>query len=294
MDTQSLRTFVAIARSGSFSHSAQALHISQPAASKRIASLESQIGQKLLDRVGRQVLLTEAGHTLLPYAEQILRALTDAQRGLSHLHERVSGRLSIGTSHHIGLHRLPPVLRQFTQAFPDVDLDIHFMDSEQACDAVLSGDLEMAVVTLPPEPDPRLLSELLWPDPLDVIIGPAHPLADCRQLSLAVLAEHPAVLPDEQTYTHRIIKAALAKADTRLRVRLATNYLETIKMLVSIGLGWSVLPRSMQDSDITALQIPGLQMQRELGMVRHRDRASSAAAAQFARTARAFADVSPR
>lgn len=285
MDTLALKTFVDIAHTGSFSASAERLHISQPAVSKRIAALEQQVGHKLLDRVGRRVMLTEAGHNLLPHAQQVLMTLDDATRSLSRLHNNVSGRLSIGTSHHIGLHRLPPVLRQFTQQFADVDLDIHFMDSEQACEAVLDGALEMAVVTLPPDPDPRLTTQLLWPDPLDVIVGPAHPLAGRSEVKLTTLARYPAVLPDAQTYTHRIIQDALQRVNTQLHVRLATNYLETIKMLVNIGLGWSVLPRAMIDKDIVALRVPGLAMQRELGSVRHRDRATSAAASAFMRTA---------
>ena len=285
MDTQALKTFVDIAQSGSFSATAERLHLSQPAVSKRIAALEQQVGHKLLDRVGRRVMLTEAGSNLLPHAQQVLITLADATRSLSRLQDDVSGRLSLGTSHHIGLHRLPPVLRQFTQHYPDVDLDIHFMDSEQACDAVIDGSLEMAVVTLPPEANALLSTQLLWPDPLDVIVGPAHPLADQREVKLTTLAAYPAVLPDEQTYTHRIIQTALARVNTQLHVRLATNYLETIKMLVNIGLGWSVLPRAMIDAEIVALQVPGLHMQRELGCVRHRDRATSAAARAFMQTA---------
>lgn len=292
MDTQALKTFVDIASSGSFSATAERLHLSQPAISKRIAALEQQVGHKLLDRVGRKVMLTEAGHNLLPHAQQVLITLADATRSLSRLHNDVSGRLSVGTSHHIGLHRLPPVLRQFTQQFPDVDLDIHFMDSEQACDAVIDGRLEMAVVTLPPDPDARLTTQLLWPDPLDVIVGPAHPLAEYSEVNLTTLASYPAVLPDEQTYTHRIIQTALQRVNTQLHVRLATNYLETIKMLVNIGLGWSVLPRAMIDDDIIALHVPGLTMQRELGSVRHRDRATSAAASAFMHTAAACAGTS--
>lgn len=285
MDTQALKTFVDIAQSGSFSSTAERLHLSQPAVSKRIAALEQQVGHKLLDRVGRRIMLTEAGKNLLPHAKQVLITLDDATRSLSRLHNNVSGRLSLGTSHHIGLHRLPPVLRQFTQRYPDVDLDIHFMDSEQACEGVIDGSLEMAVVTLPPEADARLSTELLWPDPLDVIVGPAHPLAKQHEVKLTTLAAYPAVLPDEQTYTHRIIQTALARVNTQLHVRLATNYLETIKMLVNIGLGWSVLPRAMIDADIVGLKVPGLHMQRELGCVRHRDRATSAAARAFMRTA---------
>ncbi len=285
MDTQALKTFVDIAQSGSFSATAERMHLSQPAVSKRIAALEQQVGHKLLDRVGRRIMLTEAGKNLLPHAQKVLITLNDATRSLSRLHNDVSGRLSLGTSHHIGLHRLPPVLRQFTQRYPDVDLDIHFMDSEQACDAVIDGSLEMAVVTLPPQADARLSTQLLWPDPLDVIVGPAHPLAEQHEVKLTTLAAYPAVLPDAQTYTHHIIQSALARVNTQLHVRLATNYLETIKMLVNIGLGWSVLPRAMIDNEIVALKVPGLHMQRELGCVRHRDRATSAAARAFMQTA---------
>ncbi len=286
MDLLALKTFVSVAQTGSFSRSAELLHISQPAVSKRIASLEQEIGQKLLDRVGRKVLLSEPGETLLPYARKILDTLNDASRGLSRLHQQVRGRLSIGTSHHIGLHRLPPVLRQFTAHYPAVDLDIHFMDSELACDAVLAGELEIAIVTLPPEANPRLATELLWPDPLDVIVSSDHALANRGPVGLAELALHPAVLPDEQTYTHRIIRTALEQAGTPLNVRLATNYLETLKMLVGIGMGWSVLPRSMLDADIRAIKVPGLRLQRSLGIVRHRKRAESAAAHAFSQVAR--------
>ncbi len=289
MDTQALKTFVEVAESGSFSQAGERLHVSQPAVSKRIATLEDQVGHKLLDRVGRKILLTQAGQTLLPHARQVLLTLDDAARGLSRLHEHVRGRLSIGTSHHIGLHRLPPVLRRFTQDYPQVDLDIHFMDSEQACDAVLAGSLEMAVVTLPPQADERLSTTLLWPDPLDVIVSAQHALAVHEALSLEELAAWPAVLPDEQTYTHRIIRAALEHSGTPLHVRLATNYLETIKMLVSIGMGWSVLPRAMLDEDIRSIRIPGLHMQRELGIVRHRDRAESASARAFSQTSEVVA-----
>src|SRR5205807_8177404 len=122
---------------------------------------------------------------------------------------KVSGRLSIGTSHHIGLHRLPPVLRAFARKFPDVDLDIHFMDSEIACQAVLAGKLELGVVTLPTQPLPHLETRMIWPDPMAVVVSIQHRLAKQKKVTLRDLAAHPAVLPDEATYTHRIIKAEL-------------------------------------------------------------------------------------
>ncbi len=291
MDTQFLAAFVEVADGNSFTQAAQRLHLSQPAISKRITALEEQIGQSLFDRVGRTVNLTDAGRTLLPYARKALQDIEDARRALSQLDGSVSGRLSIGTSHHIGLHRLPPVLGQFTREYPQVDLDIHFMDSEVACQAVLAGKLELGIVTLPTQPLPHLTTRKVWPDPLIVVAAPDHPLATRRQISLAQLAEYPAVLPDEATYTHRIVTAALEAEGVKPHVRLATNYLETLKMLVVIGLGWSVLPASMLDASLARLNVPRLRVKRELGLVWHEKRTLSGAAQALMRMMPATQDA---
>ena len=275
MDTHSLSAFIEVADTGSFSKAGERLHLSQPAISKRIASLEDSLGQPLFDRVGRRIDLTDAGRTLLPHARRVLAEMEDARRSLSRLSGTVSGRLSIGTSHHIGLHRLPPVLRSYTQAYPDVDLDIHFMDSEDACEEVAQGRLELGIVTLPGEPPEVLLMQMIWIDPLSVVVAPNHPLAKSGMPSLRELASHPAVLPDERTYTHRIVMSALQAHGVAPRIRLSTNYLETLKMLVAIGLGWSVLPCSMLDDSIVAIDRPELSLSRELGAVWHRGRTRS-------------------
>ncbi|MFA5937967.1 MAG: LysR family transcriptional regulator [Sinimarinibacterium sp.] len=278
MDTQLLNAFVEVADQGSFTLAAEALHLSQPAVSKRITALEQQIDAPLFDRIGRQITLTDAGRALLPYARKTLQDIEDARRALSQLTTQVTGRLSIGTSHHIGLHRLPPVLRAFTERYAEVDLDLHFMDSEVACEAVLAGKLELGIVTLPLAPIANLQTRAVWHDPLAVVAAPGHPLAQLRRPRLGDLAAYPAVLPDEATYTHRIVKDALHQLGLEPRVRLATNYLETLKMLVGIGLGWSVLPLSMADATLKVIRIPGLQMVRTLGTAQHRHRAVSRAA----------------
>ncbi len=118
MDLNSLNTFIAIAETGSFSEAGERLHLTQPAVSKRIAALEQQLNARLFDRVGREVNLTEAGRALLPRAYQLLNVLDDTRRALNNLTGEVSGRLVLATSHHIGLHRLPPLLRAFTPATP--------------------------------------------------------------------------------------------------------------------------------------------------------------------------------
>lgn len=278
MDIQDLQAFLAVANHQSFSAAAEQLHLTQPAISKRVAGLEQRLGHRLFDRIGRRVDLTDAGRTLLPFARSTLSTLTDARHALSHLDGQLSGQLSIGTSHHIGLHRLPPVLGAYTQRYPAVDLDIHFMDSEVACEAVLAGELELGIVTLPTNPPPTLACQPVWDDPLRVVVAAGDPWCSRPSLPIQALAERPAVLPDEATYTHRIIRAELARHGIAPRVRLATNYLETLKMLVSIGLGWSLLPETMVDDSLCALTVPDLQAGRCLGVVSHRDRTLSAAA----------------
>ena len=278
MDTQFLKAFVEVADSASFSRAAETLHLSQPAVSKRIAALEEQLGKPLFDRIGRGVHLTEAGQTLLPYAKRVLREIEDSRRALTRLTGKVSGRLSIGTSHHIGLHRLPPVLRAYVNQYPDVDLDIHFMDSEDACHAVEQGKLELGIVTLPPAPLPHLEQRVVWPDPMSIVVAPNHPLAQQKKISVHDLADYPALLPDEKTYTHGIVRKAFNVLGLQPHVRLATNYLETLKMLVSIGLGWSALPDSMVDETIVKLKVPEIHLARHLGLVWHERRSLSNAA----------------
>lgn len=278
MDIASLRAFVAVADARSFSEAALHLGLTQPAVSKRIQTLESSLGSKLFDRVGRQVIPTEAGRELLPRAERILVELDDTQRAIANLAGNIAGTLRIGTSHHIGLHHLPPVLRRFTGQYPGVELDLHFMDSEAACHAVQKGELELGIVTLPPEGPGDLLLSPIWPDPLEFVVAKDHPLAKRRRLRATDIYAYPAILPAASTYTRQIAERALQPFGTKPRIGLSTNYLETIKMLVSVGLGWSILPRTLLDKHIKVLPIEGLKLERILGVVQHRERTPSNAA----------------
>lgn len=279
MDTAALRAFLSVAKTNSFSQAAAQLHLSQPAISKRIAALESELRTRLFDRIGKKVSLTEAGRALLPRAQHILDEMADSRRMLVNLSGSIGGKLSVATSHHIGLHRLPQVLRAFNAAYPEVELDLRFMDSEAACTAVAKGDLEMGIVTLPLEPITNLVMTPVWDDPLGVIVAPHHPLAKSQRVRPETLAQYPAVLPGEGTYTREILERAFAPLGVRVPARMSTNYLETIKMLVSIGLGWSVLPLAMvRGKELRVLKLQGVNLHRTLGIVHHRARTLSNAA----------------
>ncbi len=276
-----MKAFLKVAEEHSFSMAAEKLHLTQPAVSKRVAVLEAQLGKSLFDRIGRSVSLTEAGSALMPHAQTIIRNLEQAEQAVRDLSGNVTGRLLLGTSHHIGLHRLPPVLRRFSQEYPQVKLDVAFMDSEQAYEQVMQGKLELAVITLAPGGDHSMVSKSIWPDPLDFMVSKDHWLADKDDLSLATLTNYPVILPGMNTYTGQIAKAIFDRANLTLNISMSTNYLETIRMMASIGLGWTVLPRSMLDDSLVALTVTTSAPQRHLGYIYHQRRSLSNAASAF-------------
>ena len=281
MDLANLNAFIAIAETGSFSLAGERLHLTQPAVSKRIAGLEQQLKVRLFDRLGREIGLTEAGRALLPRAYQILGVLDDTRRALTNLSGEISGRLTLATSHHIGLHRLPPLLRAFTRSHPEVALDIQFLDSEVAYEEVLHGRAELAVITLAPETREPVRAVMVWDDPLDFVAAPEHPLARSSSISLAAVARHPAVFPGGNTFTHHIVRRLFEAEGLTPNIGMSTNYLETIKMMVSIGIAWSVLPRTMLDDQVARLPLPGIQLDRQLGYILHSERTLSNAARAF-------------
>ncbi|BCU65953.1 hypothetical protein F941_00395 [Acinetobacter bouvetii DSM 14964 = CIP 107468] len=277
MNLAAFEAFVKVMETGSISLAADQLFITQPAVTKRIHSLEEYFGVKLFESAGRGVQPTHASHSLLPKVKSWLNELGDIHNTLSHEQGQVQGKLKIGTSHHIGLHHLPSHLRNYVQQFPEVTLDVHFVDSEQAHEQVLAGDLELAFLTLPPQLDERLKYVTIWNDPLVFAASPFHPLAQKQNLSLEDLIQYPSLLPASQTYTSQITLAEFEKQGVKPKITMSNNPLESIRMLVSIGLGWSVLPKTLLNQDLKQLDIP-LEMNRQLGMVWHPARTQSKAA----------------
>jgi len=278
MDIGALQAFLAVAETGSFSRAAERIFLTQPAVSKRILSLEGQLQTRLFDRIGKRVHLTPAGTALLERARLVLRELDDVKRSIADLSGSISGELRLATSHHIGLHRLPDPLRKFHLNYPDVRLDLRFMDSEAACQEVARGEIELAIVTLPTKHDMPVRLEPVWADPLDIVVAPHHPLAAMKETRLGHLADYPAILPGPGTYTREIVLRALGSWRERIDTGMTTNYLEVLKMLASIGLGWSALPRSMIDDSLAVVQIKNMKIERTLGLVSHAARTLSNAA----------------
>ena len=275
MQINQINAFLAVAELESFSLAAERLHITQPAVSKRIRQLEISVGTALFDRISKRSILTPDGKAFRPHAERILQELKSYRFSLSRQQDSPSGSLSFATSHHIGLHRLPGTLRDFKIRYPQVDLDLHFMDSEDACVAIANNELELAIVTLPEIADEKLECEPVWIDQLVVVMAADHPLAGQQDIDPVDLLAHAAILPSIGTFTRKIINSLFVTDKENLKIILETNYLETIKVMVSANLGWSILPRSMVDASLSGHRLRGLDVQRPLGIVTRKKRTLS-------------------
>jgi len=283
MDIPAIETFLIVTKKQSFSLAAEVLYLTQPAISKRIAALESELDCMLFDRVRKKIILTEAGRLFLPRAQIIVQELKNSKNALAEMGGLVSGELLMATSHHIGLHHLPPILKHYVSQYPDVDLKLDFMASEAACQAVKNAEIELAVITLPVEPAPCLNLFTIWQDTMTFAIHNNHPLLtksndiNSREF-INKLINFPAILTEKETYTRKLLDAYFEQSQITPQVKLSNNYLETIKMMVSVGLGWSILPQTLIDNTLTAVTIPGFSTQRDLGIVTHKNRTHSHAA----------------
>ncbi|MEH6458139.1 MAG: LysR family transcriptional regulator [Cocleimonas sp.] len=289
MDIQSLQAFIEVARKGSFSQASETLFITQPAISKRIAALEIDLGTKLFNRISRKVTLTDAGKKLLPKAKELVGELNDLRRYATSLSDEINGDLLIGTSHHVSMHRLPPILKEYRQLYSDVHLDMTFDESDIMCKLVERGEIELAIVTLPKTLPDSLDKQVLWVDSLHLVVGPDHPLLQQElqqsktkqsKISLAQLSEYPCVLPSETTETYRVINRQMESAGLALNVQMTNNNLDTLKMLVGAGLGWTLLPKTLLDESVREIVLDkqNIVFERELGIVIHRKRSLSNAA----------------
>lgn len=280
MDINALKTLATIAELGSFSAAAEKLSLTQPAISKRISKLERYFDTVLLERDGRITRLTASGALLINETQSLVQQFDNVKYKVTSINNQVSGHLNIITSHHIGIHRLPPTLKRFNDKHPNVKINLSFADSEVAYRQIESSQDDFGIVTLGPNNFPKINSEVLWKDELIIMVTKDHTLSNSKA-TIEQLAKEPAVLPGLETYTGQIVKNLFDQHQLSLQANMATNYLETIKMMVSVGLGWTMLPKTMLDNTLSQVIIPNLQAERQLGLIYRKSYQASPAAQAF-------------
>lgn len=285
MDIENLETFIEVAETRSFSQSAKTLSLTQPAVSKRIASLESSLSTKLFDRIGRTVHLTEAGQILLPSAKQIRSELARIEDVICNIGRAVNGKLTIGTTECTATRQLPSLLRSYRLEYPDVKMDLQFDTAEEILKGVEQHQFELALCPLTDATKSRLSNRLattdVWETELRIAVANSDSLTSEVDLTLEALVQNPAILTPQSTFIRRMLDSVLASRDLRPNPLLETKDHTTIRSMTSVGLGWTCLPLLQLDDTLTTLEIDDLDLKYTVAVVYRNDLTLSRAAQMF-------------
>lgn len=247
MDSEALRTFLAIHRAGGFTRAARALHRSQPAISRRIALLEHEIGAPLFERSAGRVALSQAGEALLPHAERALAALEDCAGAIGALRRGASGPIAIAAVGTLASSDLTAILRRFAARHPGVQLSLRTANSNEVSGLVRRGEATLGLrYQRDPSPDIECLE--LAPECLVVACGPQHPLAGRSVRSLAQLAEEPwlafpAARDAREASADGVFAQLLVRGVSAPRWT-PVDSLTAQKRLVEAGFGLALLPET--------------------------------------------------
>ena len=274
MDTNSIQAFIAVAETMSVTKASKKLFITQPAVSRRIAQLEERLGVSLFDRVSKKMFLTLPGQKLLPRCIQIMQDIEFASREASRMGNKVMGHLVVGMSHHVSLYRAPENLKRYQDLYPDVELDLNFLTSEDAIEKVQSGDLELALVTLPAKPITNLEYIAIWRDELYIAIPNT---SEYQNASLQELAQKPVILPHINSTTRKNIDRVFSDLKLNFNHITETSNFEVIGKMIETGLGWCVMPAHMMNIIIVPAFADAFVATRTQGIVRHSQRQLSLA-----------------
>jgi len=285
IDSRQLRAFAALARTGSFTLAAKEMFLSQSAVSHSMKALETDVGCRLFDRVGKKVLLTQAGEALLHHTEKILQEMSAARAGLEQLGKWGMGRLRIGASPTACQYILPAVLREFKESFPKCRIAIEPGDTLEAIESVRENRIDLAI-TLEPRNEHQFEFHPLFTDELTFIVGAMHPWARDGQVIRSDIPKQNYVLYNKKSYTFRMVRDYFNQEDMVLNTVIELGSMEAIKELVKLGLGVSILSpwiaqKELLEKSLVALPLGRRKMRRNWGVIHWRGRRLSLAEETF-------------
>ncbi len=287
MDSTALHVFLTVVNEGGFSRASEKLLRTQPAVSLAIRRLENEIGERLIDRSSRELLLTDAGELVLEYArrsDNMRREMDGALRELRDLH---AGRLSIGANESSTLYLLKHLAR-FRERFPKVKIVVQRSRSSRIPEQLLSGDLELGVVSYNPI-QKRIVSQVIYRDHLAFIVSPSHHLAGSKKVSLADLGMETFIAHNVVSPYRQLVIQRFQDHRVNLNMDIEMPTVEAIRKLVQRNEGVAFLPRMCVDQEITQgvlceIPVRELKVERKIRLVYPRKRTLS-------RAARAFLDL---
>jgi LysR family hydrogen peroxide-inducible transcriptional activator len=241
MELHQLRYALAVARTRNFSRAAEQCHVSQPSLSQQIQKLEVELGERLFDRLKRDVKPTSHGETFLRRAVRILEEVDAAKREANEAQNLLRGSLTIGALPTIAPYLLPKVMAQFTKKFPGLSIVVQEDTTARLLKLALDYEIDFALVSLP-VPAERLEVRALFAEELLLALPPGHPLARKRSVALADLEGERLMVMKEGHCLGEQVLGFCDRRDVKPRISFRSSQLETIQAFVASGLGISLIP----------------------------------------------------
>ena len=283
MELHQLRYVVAVAETGNFTRASERVNISQPSLSQQIINLEAEVGRKLFHRLGRKAVLTEAGEVFLERARRILFEIENAAKELGD-HPTLERRITVGAIPTVAPYLLPTLITRCRERHPNLQIDVREDFRTHLTRAAVEGEVDLAIVALPVK-DVRLSIEPLLTEPLLLVVAKDHPLARKPRVKAPDLAGETFVILGTSSSLASQIQRFCGDHHFEPRVGFRCAQVATVKALVALGVGISILPQVARDSDDNAnlvyIALSGGSPTRELAVIRHLQRDQSRGAEQF-------------
>jgi len=276
-----LEAFLAVARLGSFTRAASALHVSQPALTVQIRQLEAALAVRLFDRNNRRVALTRAGQQFVAPVERLLLDLESIVAHARDLSAHRRGSVSVAALPSVASGLLPRAIHHLNERHHGIVVRVRDVVAARVVERVPSGEVDVGVSSLV-RPDDTLVADPLFVDRLCALARPDHPAARRSWLTIRELSEHALVLTGPDSSVRQIVDRAFEHARLAIRVSQEATYMTTAMGMAKAGLGLAVLPESALDSandmGLRAIAIRRPTLTRQISVLRRADRSLSAAA----------------
>jgi DNA-binding transcriptional LysR family regulator len=294
MNFHQLHIFNIVAKHRSYSKAAAELYLSQPTVSVHLQKLEQELGMELLEQLGRNIYLTDAGRMLHSYTQKIFSLAEEAERALEELQGLHKGRIRLGASSTVGIYYLPKLIGQFKEDYPGVELILEVDNTTEIEKKVLSNQLDLGVVGRSRTSEGDLIFDSFWTDHLVMIMSPNHPLLQKEEITLEDISRQRFILREPGSSTRQAIDQAFAKQGIHLRVAMEYGSTDGIKYGVAANLGISIVSElEVQLCEQTGLvavrEIPELKIDRNFSLVYHKDKFIGPLTQTFIQAIKAYA-----
>ena len=255
MNLRALKCCVEIARLGSFTRAAQALHIAQPALSMAVTRLEAELGVMLFNRAGRQVSVTEEGRCFLARAESALQELDMARQELRDMANLERGEIRLGVPPMFGIHYMPELLSDFRQRYPGIVMSVFEGSADEISALLKQRRIDVALLEAR-RVDGSWESTLLGEDEMVLCMSSQHGLADEARIEARQLQDMDMVVFDQSFIQRHLLDRFCAAAGVSYRIALQSNFVSLVTRATLDGLGISTLLRSVQQRQAGLVGVP--------------------------------------